>query len=130
MLLYSIYSITKQIFLFIFSKISYNNRIRGRQAAYSLLLEVTHLWDRLNGLGLCHRCVNTRERRIGSVGILDIASRVVSIFAGIVGGLNGLVSLVQKCKPYIERRKAQTEKDPSASLAAPDGSDEDCLSNQ
>ena len=61
---------------------------------------------------------------------LEVLSRVVSVFAGIVGGLNGLVSLVQKCKPYIERRKAQTEKDPSASLAAPDGSDEDCLSNQ
>ena len=41
---------------------------------------------------------------------LEVLSRVVSIFAGIVGGLNGLVSLVQKCKPYIKRDKAETEK--------------------
>ena len=61
---------------------------------------------------------------------LEVLSRVVSIFAGIVGGLNGLVSLVQKCKPYIERRKAQTEKDPSASPPAPDGSRDDCISNR
>ena len=46
---------------------------------------------------------------------LEVLSRVVSIFVGIVGGLNGLVSLVQKCKPYIDRHKAETEKDPSAS---------------
>ena len=61
---------------------------------------------------------------------LEVLSRVVSIFAGIVGGLNGLVTLVQKCKPYIKRDKAETEKDPSASLQASDGPDEDCLSNQ
>ena len=61
---------------------------------------------------------------------LEILNRVVSIFAGIVGGLNGLIALVQKCKSYIDRQKAETEKDPSACLAAPDGSDEDCLSNQ
>ena len=46
------------------------------------------------------------------------------------GGLNGLVSLVQKCKPYIKRDKAETEKDPSASLPASDGSNDDCTSNQ
>lgn len=61
---------------------------------------------------------------------LEVLSRVVSIFAGIVGGLNGLVALVQKCKPYIDRQKAETEKDPSASLQAPDGSADDCLGNQ
>ena len=61
---------------------------------------------------------------------LEVLSRVVSIFAGIVGGLNGLVSLVQKCKPYIKRDKAETEKDPSASLAASDGSSGDCVSNR
>ena len=60
---------------------------------------------------------------------LEVLSRVVSIFAGIVGGLNGLVSLVQKCKPYIKRDKAETEKDPSASLPASDGSRDDCTSN-
>ena len=60
---------------------------------------------------------------------LEVLSRVVSIFAGIVGGLNGLVSLVQKCKPYIKRRREEKEKDPSACLAAPDGSRDDCTSN-
>ena len=60
---------------------------------------------------------------------LEVLSRVVSIFAGIVGGLNGLVSLVQKCKLYIKRDKAETEKDPSAGLAASDGSRDDCTSN-
>lgn len=62
--------------------------------------------------------------------ILDIMSRVVSIFAGIVGGLNGLIALAQKCKPYIKRHKVQTEKDPSASLAATDGSNGDCVNNR
>ena len=61
---------------------------------------------------------------------LEVLNRVVSVFAGIVGGLNGLVSLVQKCKPYIKRDKAETEKDPSASLPASDGSNDDCTSNQ
>ena len=60
---------------------------------------------------------------------LEVLNRVVSVFAGIVGGLNGLVSLVQKCKPYIKRDKAETEKDPSASLPASDGSEDDCISN-
>ena len=60
---------------------------------------------------------------------LEVLSRVVSIFAGIVGGLNGLVSLVQKCKPYIKRRKAETEKNPSACLAASDGSSDDRISD-
>lgn len=64
------------------------------------------------------------------MGILDIMSRIVSIFAGIVGGLVGITTLVEKCKSYIERCEEQTEKDPSASLAATDGSDEDCLSNR
>ncbi len=61
---------------------------------------------------------------------LEILNRVVSIFAGIVGGLNGLIALVQKCKSYIDRQKAKTKKDPSACLAATDGSNDDCSSNQ
>ena len=61
---------------------------------------------------------------------LEVLSRVVGVFAGIVGGLNGLISLVQKCKPYIKRDKAETEKDPSASLAASDGPKDDCISNR
>ena len=61
---------------------------------------------------------------------LEVLNRVVSVFAGIVGGLNGLVSLVQKCKPYIKRDKAETEKDPSACLPASDGSSGDCERNR
>ena len=61
---------------------------------------------------------------------LEVLNRVVSIFVGIVGSLNGLFALVQKCKTYIERRKGKTEKDPSACLAASDGSADDCLGNQ
>ena len=61
---------------------------------------------------------------------LEVLNRVVSVFAGIVGGLNGLSSLVQKCKPYIKRDKAETENDPSVSLPASDGSSGDCESNR
>ena len=61
---------------------------------------------------------------------LEVLNRVVSIFAGIVGSLVGITTLTEKYKSYINRRREQTEKDPSASLAATDGSDEDCLSNQ
>ena len=64
------------------------------------------------------------------MGILDIMSRVVSIFAGIVGGLSGLIAVVEKCKPYIKRRKEQTEIGPSASLPASDGPSGDCISNR
>lgn len=53
-----------------------------------------------------------------------------SIFAGIVNGLNGSEALAEKYNAYIERRKGKTEKDPSASLAATDESDDDCLSNR
>ena len=61
---------------------------------------------------------------------LEVLYRVVGIFGGIVAGLNGAVALVEKCKSYIERRKAETEKDPSASFPASDGSDDDCISNR
>ena len=53
---------------------------------------------------------------------LEVLNRVVSIFAGVVGGLSGLITLVEKCKPYIKRHKEETEKDPSASPPATDGS--------
>ena len=39
---------------------------------------------------------------------LEVMNRVVSIFAGIVGGLSGLITLVEKCKPYIKWQKAET----------------------
>ncbi len=64
------------------------------------------------------------------MGILDIMSRVVGIFGGIVTGLSGLITLIEKCKPYIKRQKAETEKDPSACLPASDGSSGDCESNR
>ena len=64
------------------------------------------------------------------MGILDIMSRVVGIFGGIVTGLSGLITLVEKCKPYIKRQKAETEKDPSACLAAPDGSSDDRINDR
>lgn len=55
--------------------------------------------------------------------ILDIMGRIVSI-------LVGLATLAEKGKPYIMRFKGKTVKDPSASLPAPDGSKNDCLSNR
>ncbi len=61
---------------------------------------------------------------------LEVLNRVVSIFAGVMGGLNGLIASVQKCKSYIDRQTAAAEKDPSASLQASDGSADDCLGNQ
>lgn len=61
---------------------------------------------------------------------LEVLNRVVSIFASIVGGLVGITTLAEKCKPYIKRHKEQTEKDPSASLQATDGSSGDCISNR
>ena len=64
------------------------------------------------------------------MGILDIMSRVVGIFGGIVTGLSGLITLVEKCKPYIKWQKAETENDPSVSLPASDGSSGDCESNR
>ena len=64
------------------------------------------------------------------MGLLDIIGRIVSIFGGIVSGLTGVLALTEKCQSYIERRKGQTKKDPSASFAASDGSADDCLGNQ
>ena len=61
---------------------------------------------------------------------LEVLSRVVSIFAGIVGSLVGITTLTEKYKSYINRRREQTEKDPSASPPASDGSNDDCTSNQ
>ena len=42
---------------------------------------------------------------------LQFLSCVVSIFAGIVNGLNGSVALAEKYKSYIEQHKGNTEKD-------------------
>lgn len=56
---------------------------------------------------------------------LEVLNRIVSIFAGVVGGLNGLITLTEKCKTYIKRNKEQTEKDPSA-----DGSSGDHINDR
>ena len=61
---------------------------------------------------------------------LEVLNRVVSIFAGIVGSLVGITTLTEKYKSYINRRREQTEKDPSACLPASDGSSGDCVSNR
>ena len=61
---------------------------------------------------------------------LQFLSCVVSIFAGIVNGLNGSVALAEKYKSYIEQHKGNTEKDPSVSLLASDGPKDDCISNR
>ncbi len=60
---------------------------------------------------------------------LEVLYRIAGIFGGAVAGLNGVVALVEKCQTYMERHKAKKEKDPSASLAATDGSNDDCISN-
>jgi len=57
------------------------------------------------------------------MGILDILRQVVSI-------LVGLATLAEKVSAYIRRRKAETTKDPSASLQASDGSVGDCENNR
>ena len=61
---------------------------------------------------------------------LQFLSCVVSIFAGIVNGLNGSVALAEKYKSYIEQHKGNTEKDPSVSFPASDGPNGDCISNR
>ena len=78
----------------------------------------------------CRRCANTKEKRMWPMFFLEALNRIASIFAGIVGSLVGITTLAEKCKPYIKRRKAETEKDPSACLPASDGSNDDCTSNQ
>ena len=57
------------------------------------------------------------------IGILDILSRIVSILVGVA-------TLTEKGMAYIRSRKARTAKDPSACLAAPDGSVDDCKDNR
>lgn len=57
------------------------------------------------------------------MGILDLLGRIVSI-------LVGLVTLAEKGSAYIRNKKERTAKDPSACLAAPDGSKDDCESNR
>ncbi len=85
-------------------------------------LEAAHLWDRLNKLKSVPQVCKHQRKEDEVMIFLEILSRIVSILVGIA-------TLAKECKSYIQRRKGQTVKDPSASLQAPDGSEDDCLSN-
>lgn len=54
---------------------------------------------------------------------LEILGRIVSI-------LVGMVTLAKECQSYIQRRRGRTEKDPSTSLPAPDGSRDDRIGDR
>ena len=86
-------------------------------------LEAAHLWDRLNKLKLVPQvCKHQRKEDVVMI-FLEILSRIVSILVGVV-------ALAKECKSYIQRSKGRTVNDPSASLAASDGSKDDCLDNR
>ena len=53
-----------------------------------------------------------------SIVILDVFWKLVSITSGII-------NIAKEYKKYINGKKS-SKKDPSSSLPAPDGSDEDC----
>lgn len=63
-----------------------------------------------------HRRVNVKERRTGSMSWIEILSMLVGI-------VTGLLTIVEKCKNYIKSKKG-SKKDPSASLPASDGPDD------
>ena len=96
-------------------------RVRGRRVR-TPYLEDAHLWDRLNKLRLVPQVCKHQRKEEEVMIFLEILSRIVSI-------LVGMITLAQEFKSYIQRKKGQTEKDPSVSLQAPDGSIDDCTSN-
>ena len=85
-------------------------------------MENAHLWDRLNQFKLVPQVCKHQRKEDEVMIFLEILSRIVSILVGIA-------TLAEKCKSYIQHKKGRTEKDPSASLAASDGSEDDCISN-
>ena len=105
-----------------FNKIRYNKRARGRQVSTSYL-ENAHLWDRLNKLRLVPQVCKHQRKEDEVMIFLEILGRIVSILVGIA-------TLAEKCKAYIQHQKGRTEKDPSVSLPASDGSKDDCISNR
>ena len=105
-----------------FNKIRYNKKVRSRQV-YTPYLENTHLWDRLNQVKLVPQVCKHQRKEDEVMIFLEILSRIVSILVGIA-------TLAEKCKAYIQHKKGRTEKDPSVSLPAPDGSRDDCISNR
>ena len=104
-----------------FNKIRYNKKVRSRQVN-TPYLENAHLWDRLNQVKLVPQVCKHRRKEDEVMIFLEILSRIVSI-------LVGMITLAKEFKSYIQRKKGQTEKDPSVSLQAPDGSIDDCTSN-
>lgn len=85
-------------------------------------LEDAHLWDRLNKLRLVPQVCKHQRKEDEVMIFLEILSRIVSI-------LVGMITLAKEFKSYIQRKKGRTEKDPSVSLQASDGSEDDCISN-
>ena len=63
-----------------------------------------------------HRRVNVKERRTGSMSWIEIISMLVGIPASVI-------TILTASKNYIKSKK-DSKKDPSASLAASDGSDD------
>ena len=86
-------------------------------------MEDTHLWDKLRRFRLVPQVCKHQRKEDEVMIFLEILSRIVSILVGIV-------TLAKECKSYIQRHKGRTEKDPSASLAASDGSIDDCTSKR
>ena len=86
-------------------------------------LENAHLWDRLNQVKLVPQVCKHQRKEYEVMIFLEILSRIVSILVGVV-------TLAEKCKSYIWRNTGRTEKDPSASLPATDGSIDDCTSKR
>ena len=106
----------------IYDKIRYTMRVRGRRVGTPYLV-AAHLWDRLNKLkSVPQVCKHQRKEDVVMI-FLEILSRIVSILVGVV-------TLAEKCKSYIWRNTGRTEKDPSASLPATDGSIDDCTSKR
>ncbi len=86
-------------------------------------LEAVHLWDMLTEFKLVPKVCKHQRKEDEVLIFLEILGRIVSI-------LVGMVTLAKECKSYIQHKKGRTEKDPSASLAASDGSKDDCISNR
>ena len=72
-------------------------------------LEGSFLWT-------FHRRVNVKERRTGSMSWIEIISMLLGIPASVI-------TILTASKNYIKSKK-DSKKDPSASLPAPDGSDD------
>ena len=106
----------------IYDKIRYTMRVRGRRVGTPYLV-AAHLWDRLNKLRLVPQVCKHQRKEDEVMIFLEILGRIVSILVGIA-------TLAEKCKAYIQHQKGRTEKDPSVSLPASDGSKDDCISNR